>query len=155
MSLGAGALKFSGGPNAISREEVSMVTLKAGTTPTAATNWHRHTEYLPKRIRTWENAYQTTRQGGSRGSENPQWFARRQELICYDQQAKLQCKATLAKGHTRSPAIPRGPPRRSQTEVGEDRWPTRSSLTLPEWYLATCTANGGKFEFFLLLVILS
>ena len=27
MSLGAGALKVSGGPNAISREEVSMATL--------------------------------------------------------------------------------------------------------------------------------
>ena len=53
-------------------------------------------------------------------------------MIHYDQQAKLQCKAALAKGHTRSPAIPCGPPRRSHTEVGEDRWPTRSSLTLPK-----------------------
>ena len=70
-------------------------------------------------------------------SKNPQWFARRLKMIRYDQQAKLQCKATLAKGHTRSPAIPRGPPRRSHTEVGEDRWPTRSSLTLPKLYLAT------------------
>ena len=30
MSLGAGALKVSGGPNANSREEVSMATLEAG-----------------------------------------------------------------------------------------------------------------------------
>ena len=30
MSLGVGALKVSGGPNANSREEVSMATLKAG-----------------------------------------------------------------------------------------------------------------------------
>ena len=37
MSLGAGALKVSGGPNAISREEVSMATLEAGTTQRAAT----------------------------------------------------------------------------------------------------------------------
>ena len=44
MSLGAGALKVSGGPNAISREEVSMASLEAGTTPRAATNLHRHTE---------------------------------------------------------------------------------------------------------------
>ena len=44
MSLGAGALKVSGGPNEISREEVSMATLEAGTTPRAATNRHRHTE---------------------------------------------------------------------------------------------------------------
>ena len=32
MSLGAGALKVCRGPNAISREEVSMATLEAGTT---------------------------------------------------------------------------------------------------------------------------
>ena len=38
MSLGAGALKVSGEPNAISREEVSMSTLEAGATR------HLHTE---------------------------------------------------------------------------------------------------------------
>ena len=32
ISLGAGALKVSGGPKASSREEVSMATLEAGTT---------------------------------------------------------------------------------------------------------------------------
>ena len=32
MSMGEGALKVSGGPNAISREEVSMATLEVGTT---------------------------------------------------------------------------------------------------------------------------
>ena len=45
MSLGAGALKVSGGPNTISREEVSMATLEAGTTPRVATNRRRHTEW--------------------------------------------------------------------------------------------------------------
>ena len=59
MSLGAGAFKVSWGPNAISREEKSMATLEAGTTPRAATNRHSHTEqnqwrYLPKRILIWE-----------------------------------------------------------------------------------------------------
>ena len=93
--------------------------------------------YLPKRILTWENTYETTKQGGRRGRKNPQWFARRQKLIRYDQQAKLQCNATLAKEHTRSPAIPRGLPRRSRTGVGEDRWPTCSSLNLLKWYFAT------------------
>ena len=44
MSLGAGALKVSGGPNAIGREEVSMATLEAGTTTRLATNQHSHTE---------------------------------------------------------------------------------------------------------------
>ena len=63
-------------------------------------------------------------------------------MIRYDQQAKLQCKATLAKGHTRSPAIPRGPPRRSHTEVGEDRWPTRSSLTLPKMIFSHMIKNS-------------
>ena len=42
VSLGAGALKVSGGPNAISREELSMATLEAGTIPRAATNLHCH-----------------------------------------------------------------------------------------------------------------
>ena len=58
MSLVAGALKVSRRPNAISREEVSMATLEAGTTPTAAINRHRHIvqtcvpkrEYLPEKI---------------------------------------------------------------------------------------------------------
>ena len=142
MGLGAGALKVSGGPNAMSREEVSMATLEAGTpqerplTGTVTLNeiqW-RH---LPKRILTWENTYETTKQGARRGRKNPQWFARRQKLIRYDQQAKLQCNSTLAKEHTRSPAIPRGLPRRSRTGVGEDRSPTRTSLTLLKWYFAT------------------
>ena len=59
MSLGAGALKVSGGPNAISREEVSKATLEAGTTPTAATvtlnkssgNTYLR-EYVPQKILT-------------------------------------------------------------------------------------------------------
>ena len=106
-------------------------------------------EYLPEKILTKppgreggegariRNDSQEGKHWSATISKNPQWFARRLKMIRYDQQAKLQCKATLAKGHTRSPAIPRGPPRRSHTEVGEDRWPTRSSLTLPKWYLAT------------------
>ena len=49
MSLGAGALKVSGEgrrANAISREEVSMATRAAGTTPKTATKRHRHTEEI-------------------------------------------------------------------------------------------------------------
>ena len=67
--------------------------------------------------------------------KNPQWFARRQKLVGYDQQAKLQCNLMLAKEHTRSPVIPSGLPHRSRTGVGEDRWPTHLSLTLPKWNL--------------------
>ena len=44
MSLGAGAWRVSGWPDATSREEVSMATLEAGTTLKAATNRHRHSE---------------------------------------------------------------------------------------------------------------
>ena len=44
----------------------------------------------------------------------------------------LRSASKATKGHTRSPAIPRGPPCRSHTEVGEDRWSARSSLTLPK-----------------------
>ena len=57
MSLGAGALKVSGGPNAISREEVSMATLEAGTTPKAPTNPYRYTEWNSVEILTEENTY--------------------------------------------------------------------------------------------------
>ena len=111
-----------------------MVTLEVGTTPRAATNRHRHTEWNSVEILTQENIYARkyiwiTKQGGRRGSKNLQWFAK-QTLICYDQQAKLQCNAKLAKEHTRSPAIPQGMPCRSCTGVV-------SSLTLPKWYLAT------------------
>ena len=57
MSLGAGAFKISGRPNAIRREEVSMATLEAGTTPRGATNRHRHTEWNSVEIFTYENTY--------------------------------------------------------------------------------------------------
>ena len=95
MSLGAGAWRVSGWPDATSREEVSMATLEAGTTPKAATNRHRHTEkfsgdtylwkYLPEKLHKKPPA---TRQGGRRGSENPQRFAKKEQLIRYDQHAK-------------------------------------------------------------------
>ena len=49
----------------------------------------------------------------------------------------MQRNSSKRAAHIRSPAIPRGPPRRSRTGVGKDLWPTRSSLTLPKWYLAT------------------
>ena len=63
-------------------------------------------------------------------------------LIRYDQQANLQCNATLAKEHTKSPAIPRGLPHWSRTGVGEDREPTHSSLTLP-----TCKLYFSHIKF--------
>ena len=55
MSLGAAALKVSGRPNAISREEVSMATLEAGTTPRVTTKRHQNTEWNTVDILTWEN----------------------------------------------------------------------------------------------------
>ena len=50
-------------------------------------------EYLPEKILMKPPG----RQGGERESKNLQWFARRQKLMRYDQQVKLQCNATLAK----------------------------------------------------------
>ena len=41
MSLGAGALKVSGGPNAISREEVSMATLDCAVTGFCTELWNK------------------------------------------------------------------------------------------------------------------
>ena len=79
MRLGAGVWRVSGWRDATSREEVSMVTLEAGTT-----NRHHHTEkiqwrYVPVRIPTWKLLLKpsVTRQGGRRGSENPQRFRKR------------------------------------------------------------------------------
>ena len=96
------------------------------------------TNVLPKRILTWENTVLRNHPAGREEREQESAMIRKKaKLLHYDQQAKLQCNATLAKEHTRSPAIPWGPPHRSHTGVREDRWPSRSSLTLPKWYLAT------------------
>ena len=139
LSLGAVALKVigGGGTNAIGREEVSMATLEAGTTQkrpltgTVTLNKFRLDtyvrEYLPEKI--------LTKPPGREGGEGAGIHNDSQEgkkMIRYDQQTRLQCNATLAKEHTRSPAIPQGPPRRSRTGVGKDCWPTRFSLTLPK-----------------------
>ena len=95
MSLGAGAWRVGGWPDATSREDVSMATLEAGTTPKAATNQHRHTDniqwrYLPVRKPSWKPLIKppAARQGGRRGSKNPQRFAKKAQMIHYDQQAK-------------------------------------------------------------------
>ena len=84
MSLGAGAWRVSGWPDAISREKVSMATLEAGTTPKAATNRHCHTEkfsgdtylleYLPEK---YLRNHQPPSREGRRGSENLQRFAKK------------------------------------------------------------------------------
>ena len=79
-------------------------------------------EYLPERMLTNE---------GGEGARIRYDSQEGKKLIRHDLQAKLQCNATLAKELTSSPAISQGPPRRSRTGVEEDRWPTRSSLTLP------------------------
>ena len=103
MSLGTDAWRVSGWPDATSREEVSMATVEVGTTPKAATNRHCHTqkisvEILTHEIPTWKLLKKppATRQGGRRGSENPQRFTKKKQLIRYNQQAKQQCNITLA-----------------------------------------------------------
>ena len=47
-----------------------------------------------------------TRQGGRRGGENPQRFAKKEQLIRYNQQAKQQCNITSATSPQRGPATP-------------------------------------------------
>ena len=91
MSLEAGVLKVSGGPNAVSREEVSMATLEAGTTPRAATNRHSHTEwnqwrYLPKRILIWEMIMKPLGREGGEGAR-----------ICSDSQEGKNWSAAISK----------------------------------------------------------
>ena len=64
--------------------------------------------YLPMRIPTIKLLKEppATRQGGRRGSENPQRFANKEQLIRYDQQAKQQCNKALATSPQRAPATP-------------------------------------------------
>ena len=109
MSLGAAALKVSGRPNAISREEVSMATLEAGTTPRVTTKRHQNTEWNTVDILTSENTVLQNHPARREEREQESAVIRKtQKLIRYDQQAKLQCNATLTKEHTRSPTIPQG-----------------------------------------------
>ena len=77
MNLGALALKVRGGPNAISREEVSMATLEAGTTPRAATNRHRDT-YLRD---TYQKKYWQNHQAGREKREQESVMIRKKAKI--------------------------------------------------------------------------
>jgi len=79
MSLGVGALVVSGGPNANSREDVSMATLKAGPplkqplTDTVTLNkFHDNTYLREKRnLQKGDNCLSPSK-GGRRGSKNLQ-----------------------------------------------------------------------------------
>ena len=54
MSLGAGALKIGGGPNAISREEVSMATLSRyikGVLPLANRRYSKGVPFLSNMVK--------------------------------------------------------------------------------------------------------
>ena len=48
-----------------------------------------------------------------------------------------QSTDTLATKPQKDPANPQMAARMSCTAIGDDRWPTRSSLTLPKLHLAT------------------
>ena len=76
-------------------------------------------------------------QRGRRGSENPQRFTKKEQLIRYDQQAKQQCIKALATSPKEPLQLPKGPPRMSRTAIGDKCRPIRSSLTSPKLHLAT------------------
>ena len=95
MSLGTGALKVEQEPERLRHsKEVSMATLPAGTTPTAAANWHHHTERIQWKILTWPNTYQCTEGEGRAGSQNPQWLAKQQILKDQLKNASMRCNAS-------------------------------------------------------------
>ena len=56
----------------------------------------------------------------------------KEKFIRYDQQAKKQCSTT-----PRGRATPQRAARMSRTAIGDDRRPTRASLTSPKLHLAT------------------
>jgi len=103
MILGAGALKVSGRPNAISREEVSMATLEVGTTPRGAINRHRHSEWNSVEILTWENTVLWNHTAGREEREiESAMICKKAKIDPVDQQAKLQCHITLTTTTTTS-----------------------------------------------------
>ena len=105
-------------------------------------------EYLAEKIQSFE-----TGDGDGHGARIRNDLPEGKKLICYNQQAKPQCNAKLAKKPLRGPVIPQGTPRRSHTGVGEDCLSTRLSLTLPKWHLATWQkVQIGKFKLVLLLL---
>ena len=117
MSLGAGAWRVSGWPDATSREEVSMATLEAGTTPKAATNWHRHTEkrkfqwrYLPVRIPTWKTTQETTSHPAGREEREQESATLRQkgtiDPLWSASKATMQYNLSYCTSPQRGPATP-------------------------------------------------
>ena len=59
MSLGTGAFKVGWGPEHLrNSKEVSMATLREGTTLHAASNKHGHTEGIHRKILSWSHIYQ-------------------------------------------------------------------------------------------------
>jgi len=109
MSLGVGALEVSGGPNANSREEVSMATLKAGPplkqplTDTITMNKFHDNTYLREKGNLQKgNNCPSPSKGGTIGSKNLQRFARA-KLICYDEHANQQSETALAKEALQNP----------------------------------------------------
>ena len=89
-------------------------------------------------------------EGGRRGCKNPQRFAIA-KLIRYDQQAKQQCKTTLATKTQQRPFKSPRAARRSRTVTEGTAGLLRLSLTLPKCYLATLKKGLAVCIFWLLI----
>ena len=79
MSLGTGALKVGREPERLRHsKEVSMATLRAGTTPACSRQLTPSHWRIQWKILTWPNTYQCIEGEGRAGSQNPQRFAKQQ-----------------------------------------------------------------------------
>ena len=118
-----------------------MATLEAGTTLKVATTRQRHTVKNSVEIRTCENThlkttFETTSHPAGRDErerESPT-IHKKEQLICYDQQAKQQCSTTLATNPPKTSCNSRV----SHTAIGDDRRPPCSSL---RWLKTVSSTN--------------
>ena len=103
--------------------------------PKAATNWHRHTEWISGNNLTdpYLPRYQKPKGRGG-GSKNPQKFAKHR---ANDPQRSASSTAYAMQQYTIALQIPRGPPRKSRTVKRKTTGSIGFSLTLPKFYLAT------------------
>ena len=152
MSLGTGALQVGRGPEHFEHcTEVSMATLRAGTTP--ACNCHRHTEKISveRKILTLPYTYlnpRIARAGGQgariRNDSQKLWL--KNKTAARDRSATISCKKPMIRNDQLESDTKRmqatccrfqGSPRRSRTQMGATAGSIGSILTLPKFHLAT------------------
>ena len=132
MSLGTGALKVGREPERLRHsKEVSMATLRAGTTPACSRQLTPSHWRIQWKILTWSNTYQCIEREGRAGSQNPQRFAKQQIRKDQLKNASVRCNVShKIKGPCGHPSDHVPLRRRPLTALA-------CNLTLPKLHLAT------------------